>query len=625
MENGINVDPVPIPQDKFQTAGVPVNGQPAPPFRNLHIRVRHQVVADGLDKTLDWQSAGYDMPPLEWHEQLKRVKEMREYEESTNYLSQEPVPLIFDCRNAYETNVGRFEGAIPLETTNFKETWHVLKEQLADTPKDAPIMTYCTGGIRCVKVGAYLTQELGFTNVSRLAGGIVAYDRTLNNITPTEESMFKGTNFVFDGRLGRAITEDALGVCVTCGAESSLVGNCLNDWCHKRIVQCENCRTAFHGTCSGECKQRVLNGAMLARRRNNNVNGTSLTEAVVSEQGSTAIQTSSYYTIDDYSMGHSSPIPPLLDQIDFNTRAHFPTGAHMVSGAAQGRLLTELAAMTRQGRILEIGTFTGYATACLLEGATHVGRATGQWDGNRTNDGPYVMTLERKPEAHALAVAHLRIMTEHGSVGEVAAQAAQQFRGLPTTADGGSNENSDDERQSDYSEDENDDSVYQYVPKVEDPVVSLSYQGVAGCDVIRVNDALATIEAMAAGTSDIQPVPFDMVFLDADKVRLLEYAEACIASDKLLKKGGLIIVDNTLWKGLVLEASRGSYSTLSSLEDEHATTTATTPAAELRRSRRARKLATLMHRFNSAIAQDDRVEVQLLTMRDGLSIIRKKV
>ena len=36
-------------------------------------------------------------------------------------------------------------------------------------------------GIRCVKVGAYLTQELGFTNVSRLAGGIVAYDRTLSS------------------------------------------------------------------------------------------------------------------------------------------------------------------------------------------------------------------------------------------------------------------------------------------------------------------------------------------------------------------------------------------------------------------------------------------------------------
>ena len=40
-------------------------------------------------------------------------------------------------------------------------------------------MTYCTGGIRCVKVGAYLEQEMGFKNVSRLAGGIIAYDRTL--------------------------------------------------------------------------------------------------------------------------------------------------------------------------------------------------------------------------------------------------------------------------------------------------------------------------------------------------------------------------------------------------------------------------------------------------------------
>lgn len=605
MENGINVDPVPIPKDKFPTAGLPVNGQPAPPFRNLHIRVRPQVVADGLDKSLNWQSAGYDMPPLEWHEQLKRAKELRAQSADEGDA---PLPLIFDCRNTYETSVGRFEGAVPLQTTNFKETWDALKEQLADTPKDAPIMTYCTGGIRCVKVGAYLTQELGFTNVSRLAGGIIAYDRTLNDVAPTEESMFKGTNFVFDGRLGRAITEDALGTCMTCGCETSLVSNCLNDWCHKRMVQCESCRTSFHGTCSPECKQRVLNGAMLARRRSN-VNGASSTTDAADKESS--VTSTYYHNIDDYSMGHSTPIPPLLDQIESNTRTHFPTGAHMVSGAAQGRLLTDLAAMTRQGRILEIGTFTGYATACLLEGAAQAGRAMGQTGGNRLS-GPYVMTLERKPESFALAVAHLRTMTEHGSAGDVAAQAAQQFCGLSRDDD----ENSDSDS-SDNSE--NDDDVYQYVPQVNDDVVSLSYQGVAGCDLVKVNDALATVEAIALGVSDIQPAPFDMVFLDADKVRLLEYAEACIANDNLLKKGGIIIVDNTLWKGLVVEASRGSYSTTSIEEDEVGA-----PDAELRRNRRARKLATLMHRFNSEIVKDDRVEVRLLTMRDGLSIIRKK-
>ena len=75
------------------------------------------------------------------------------------------------------------------------------------------------------------------------------------------------------------------------------------------------------------------------------------------------------------------------------------------------------------------------------------------------------------------------------------------------------------------------------------------------------------------------------------------------------------MVDNVLWKGLVLEASNGVF-----------TSTADSPNAEqseVRKNRRARKLATQMHRFNSAVVTDDRVEVMMLPIRDGLSIIRK--
>jgi rhodanese-related sulfurtransferase len=135
MENDINVDPKPIPMNEFATAGVPINNQPAPPFRNLHVRVRTQVVADGLDTPLDWQSAGYDMPPLEWHAKLEEAREQEEAK-----------PIVLDCRNTYETDVGIFEGAEPLGTESFRDSWDVLKERLVDTPKDAPIMTYCTGG-----------------------------------------------------------------------------------------------------------------------------------------------------------------------------------------------------------------------------------------------------------------------------------------------------------------------------------------------------------------------------------------------------------------------------------------------------------------------------------------------
>jgi predicted O-methyltransferase YrrM len=229
-----------------------------------------------------------------------------------------------------------------------------------------------------------------------------------------------------------------------------------------------------------------------------------------------------------------------------------------------------------------IGTFTGYATACFLEGAKNVGEAIAVNNGN-ISGGPYVMTMERDGRALNLASAHLRAMTEYG-VGEAGAEAVCSIRNN--------------------------------VEEVEEDIISVSLHGIAGCDILRVTDALAKVEEMAAGKSDLQPVPFDLVFVDADKTRLLDYVEACLSSDRVLKRGGLIVVDNTLWKGLVLQASAGEFSSVADTD--------TSGKDEIRKNRRARKLATMMHRFNAAIVQDDRVEVQLFPMRDGLSVIRKR-
>ena len=171
MENDINIDPKPLSQDEFSVAGVPINGKPAPPFRNLHIRVRSQVVADGLDKSLDWQSAGYDMPPMEWHEQVKRARDVKNATDKDDSES----PILLDCRNTYETDVGIFEGAEPLGTDSFRDSWDVLKDRLADTPKDAPIMTYCTGGIRCKYKSLYRNETDLLSYFMRFNQGLYLY------------------------------------------------------------------------------------------------------------------------------------------------------------------------------------------------------------------------------------------------------------------------------------------------------------------------------------------------------------------------------------------------------------------------------------------------------------------
>ena len=140
MENGLNIDPVPLTREQFNETQ---------PFTNLHIRVRSKIVADGLDAPLDWQNAGHDMDPLEWHARLKQARELRAQGK------EEEAPIVLDFRNTYETDVGRFEGAEPLGTENFRDSWDVVKERLANVPKDKPIMMYCTGGIRYVATQSY--------------------------------------------------------------------------------------------------------------------------------------------------------------------------------------------------------------------------------------------------------------------------------------------------------------------------------------------------------------------------------------------------------------------------------------------------------------------------------------
>lgn len=85
---------------------------------------------------------------------------------------------------------------------------------------------------------------------------------------------------------------------------------------------------------------------------------------------------------------------------------------------------------------------------------------------------------------------------------------------------------------------------------------------------------------------------FDLVFIDADKENYLNYYEMVMHK---LKKGGIIIADNVLWSGKVLnEPAKGDIETKSLIE------------------------------FNSHITNDSRVENLLLPFRDGLMIIRKK-
>jgi predicted sulfurtransferase len=128
------------------------------PFKALHIRVRNQILVDGLETPLDWAQQDRrkrekkereltdvdiekEMDPLDWHHRLPSSSSSSS---SSSVLS----PLILDCRNKFESDVGRFDGAIPLNTSTFQDSWAALETLLRDEDKGREVMTYCTGGIR---------------------------------------------------------------------------------------------------------------------------------------------------------------------------------------------------------------------------------------------------------------------------------------------------------------------------------------------------------------------------------------------------------------------------------------------------------------------------------------------
>jgi len=203
-------------------------------FLKLTIKVRHKIVADGLnDATFDVTNKGIHLKAQEF-----------------NDLLGDPNTIVVDFRNHYESEVGHFEGAITPDVENFRESLPIINNQLQDFKEDKNLLMYCTGGIRCEKASAYFKHQ-GFKNVFQLEGGIIEYTRQIKE--ENIESKFIGKNFVFDHRLGERITDDIISQCHQCGKPCDNHTNCANDACHLLFIQCDDCKTAMENCCSTEC------------------------------------------------------------------------------------------------------------------------------------------------------------------------------------------------------------------------------------------------------------------------------------------------------------------------------------------------------------------------------------
>lgn len=208
--------------------------------------------------------------------------------------------------------------------------------------------------------------------------------------------------------------------------------------------------------------------------------------------------------IEAYALDHTDPEPPLLARL--NRDAHVKLlRPRMIAGHLQGRVLKMFCRMIRPKRLLEIGTYTGYATFCMAEG---------------TDDDAVIHTVEVNDEMEPFFHTY---WSQYPGRTKIRPYWDDVRRVLPTLGD----------------------------------------------------------------------EPFDLVYIDADKRDYCDYYDLVFPH---VRPGGLILADNTLWSGKVV--------------DEGAPRTDAQTRGILA--------------FNERIKADDRVEKVLLPLRDGLTVIWKR-
>ena len=142
--------------------------------------------------------------------------------------------VFFDGRNAWEAQIGRFKGAIVPEVDTTHDFIAQIESGAYDDIKDRPVVTYCTGGIRCEILSAAM-RERGFEEVYQVDGGIVRYGEAFGN-----GGLWEGSLAVFDGResLDFAPGAAVLGRCTVCEAPTHRLANCADPSCRARFVAC---------------------------------------------------------------------------------------------------------------------------------------------------------------------------------------------------------------------------------------------------------------------------------------------------------------------------------------------------------------------------------------------------
>ncbi len=196
-------------------------------FPKLSIKVRSELVAFNKSDELEIgtegiKNGGKHLRPEEVHELVEKKGDE---------------VVFFDGRNKHEAAIGKFKNAIVPDTSTTHDFVAELESGKFDDIKDKPIVTYCTGGVRC-EILSVLMKNRGFSDVYQMDGGIVKYGEKYG-----DEGLWEGNLYVFDGRINHRFSDSAkdIGECAGCGAKTSNYINCEDKTCDLLMLVCKNC------------------------------------------------------------------------------------------------------------------------------------------------------------------------------------------------------------------------------------------------------------------------------------------------------------------------------------------------------------------------------------------------
>ncbi|MGG5752014.1 rhodanese-related sulfurtransferase [Zafaria sp. Z1313] len=234
----------------FRSLDVKWSDGGAADFPRISVRVRDELVSFGAPGELEVDETGVvgggvHVGPEALHELVDAKRAAGEE------------LVFFDGRNAFEAQIGRFKGAVVPDVETTHDFIRELDSGKYDELKDKPVVTYCTGGIRCEVLSALMVKR-GFQEVYQLDGGIVRYGEAFG-----DRGLWEGSLYVFDRRMHVEFSPDAetIGRCVGCEGPTSKFENCAEPSCRRLRLFCADCAAdaalRLCPECAGTAPQRT--------------------------------------------------------------------------------------------------------------------------------------------------------------------------------------------------------------------------------------------------------------------------------------------------------------------------------------------------------------------------------